>query len=254
MTRFLQRLRIGPRSPSPILFGLLAMVLTSLVLFVRSQVEGSLLGIEMPRIDLDQREWIILLGVYGGVTGWLISSIVAIRNSIRQHSVNILLQSRLSQTYVERASLVHARYFHPMGIRCLTEDEMQSNAPEAQLPALRYVLSYLEFIAVGIRYGDLDEKLMRRTLRGLVCNLYEASAVLTGGGQGARSSDACRPGATLGTLDNLAWLYDYWFDERLQQPRVFVAMPSSTLAGERETTSVEIVRQHGPQTAGAGHA
>jgi len=228
------------------LFLLLVIVLTSLVLFVRSQTTGSLLGIEMPQFHLDQREWIILLGVYGAITGWLISSIVAVRNSIRQHTMNILLQSRLSQTYVDRATLVHERYFHPLGIRHLTEEELHTNAPEAQLPALRYILSYLEFIAVGIRYGDLNEKLMRRTLRGLACSLYEASGALVAAGpRGSSAGQTSKRSMGLTTLDNLAWLYDHWFDERLQRPRVFIRKEPVPCDGGRQTTIVEVPRPQG---------
>lgn len=255
MNGLIRRLRLGPRSPSPVLYVLLAVVLMSLVLFVRSQVQGSLLGIEMPQFNLDQREWIILLGVFGAITGWVISSIVAVRNSIRQHTMNILLQSRLSQTYVDRASLVHARYFHPLGIRYLTEEEVHTSAPEAQLPALRYVLSYLEFIAVGIRFGDLDEKLMRRTLRDLVCSLYEISgALLKVSRQGPVVGGVPRSATTPTTLDNLSWLYDYWFDERKQRPRVLVSKDSNSKGGEQETILVEIVRPNGPRTAGGNDA
>jgi len=237
------------------LYVLLAVVLTSLVLFVRSQTKGSLLGIEMPQFYLDQREWIILLGVFGAITGWVISSIVAVRNSIRQHTMNILLQSRLSQTYVDRAALVHARYFHPLGIRYLTEEEVHTTAPEAQLAALRYVLSYLEFIAVGIRYGDLDEKLMRRTLRDLVCSLYEISgALLTVGRQGPSASGVPRTATTPTTLDNLSWLYEYWFDERKQRPRVLITKESNSQGGEKERILVEIVRPSGSLTVGANDA
>ena len=245
MTRFIRRMLCRPRSPSPLLFLLLVIVLASLVLFVRAQVKGSLLGIEMPQFHLDQREWVILLGVFGAITGWVISSIVAVRNSIRQHTMNILLQSRLSQTYVDRATLVYERYFHPLGMRHLTEEEVHTNAPEAQLPALRYILSYLEFIAVGIRYGDLNEKLMRRTLRGLVCSLYEAShALLTAGRQGPSTGEASRGGTTPNTLENLSWLYEYWFDERLQRPRVFIRKEPTPQGGEQETTFVEVTRPH----------
>lgn len=228
-----KRFILGPRSPSPVLFVLLAIVLTTLALFVRSQVKGSLFGIQMPQFYLDPREWIILLGVFAGIAGWLISSIVAVRNSIRQHTMNILLQSRLSQTYVERATLVYARYFHPQGMRYLTEEEVRTNAPEAQLPALRYILSYLEFIAVGIRYGDLDEKLMRRTLRGLVCSLYEASgALLEQAGPGSAGGEPVRSNLGPKSLENLAWLYGYWFDKRLQRPSVLARSSSIPPDGE----------------------
>lgn len=80
---------------------------------------------------------------------------------------------------MSQTRLVNARYFSSNGrIHVLTDDELATGPPEAQLGALRYLLNYFEFIAVGIRYGDLDEVLLKNTLRSILCSVYEAAEPL----------------------------------------------------------------------------
>jgi len=55
-------------------------------------------------------------------------------------------------------------------------------------------------------------------------------------------------------LDNMSWLYDYWFDERKQRPRVLITKESNSQGSEQETILVEIVRPSGPRTVGASDA
>lgn len=246
-----------PKSPSPVLQLLLIAVILALATFVWSESQGNVFGFKTRQFNLEKGQWIVLLGVAAAMCGWLISSMVAIRNSIRQHTVTILLQSRLSQTYVDRASRVYERYFHPYGMRYLTEEEVRSNAPEAELVALRYVLSYLEFIAIGIRYGDLDEKLMRRTLRDLVCSLYEAAgATLAKGPRRISDGEAAdrRGMPAITTLESLTWLYGYWYDEKLQRPRVtFLRAEATQEPAAEDPQPVEIIRTRAGPSRAAHH-
>ncbi|MBB3178746.1 DUF4760 domain-containing protein [Variovorax sp. Sphag1AA] len=238
--------RRRPRSPSPLLQALLCLLLLALACFVHSEADGSLLGIETPQFRLEKGQWILLFGVVAAIVGWIISSMVAIRNGIRQHTINILLQSRLSQTYMEQAMIVHMRYFHRHGMRYLTEEEIETDSPDARLPSLRYVLSYLEFIAVGIRYGDLDEKLMRRTLRDVVCSLYEASGALIAGGP--RTAAGRRAQVTFSSLENLSWLYELWYDKRLQRPRVVSFPPPADTAASLQAQRAPVTGSTAPLT------
>lgn len=122
---------------------------------------------------LKQTDWITFFGVMAAIAGWIVNSIVTIRNSIKQHTINALLDSRLSSTYIESARIVNkvflsAEFLFPVDKNQLKEGSAQAKA----MPHLSYMLNYLEFVAVGIRYGDLDELLMKKTLRGMACNLW----------------------------------------------------------------------------------
>src|SRR3546814_19991453 len=44
-----------------------------------------------------------------------------------------------------------------------------------QKEALTFILNFFEFVAVGIRCGDLDERIVRNTHRGLIINMVTVS-------------------------------------------------------------------------------
>lgn len=139
------------------------------------------LGVRVPEIDgvkhpitLETQNWLFLIGVYSALVGWIISSMVTIRNSIKQHTINTLLQTRLSVEYMKHASLINEKYLKgPQLARTMTMFEWNKAEHKEGLASLRYVLNYLEFIAVGIRHGDLDESLMKNTIRGIVVSFAD---------------------------------------------------------------------------------
>ena len=44
--------------------------------------------------------------------------------------------------------------------------------------SLRYLLNYYEFICAGIALGDLDERLIRQTMRGIFVNFHDFTHLL----------------------------------------------------------------------------
>lgn len=109
-----------------------------------------------------------VIGVSSAAAGWIIAGIINIRNSIRQHTVTTLLQSRLSATYMSYADKLSAHYMD-------YEKRKKENPALRELPtdnvdvlALRYILNYFEFIAIGIKKGDLDEQTLKDSLRGIL--------------------------------------------------------------------------------------
>lgn len=206
----------NPKKPSRVLGFLLAIVLASTVVFSLFELAGHQHFIlSEPPAGLEKSQWVVLLGVIAAVAGWIISAIVTMRNSIRQHTVTTLLSSRLSETYMSQTRLVNARYFSPSGgLYRLNAAEVAASPPEAQIAALRYLLNYFEFIAVGIRYGDLDEKLLKNTLRGILCGVYEAAGPLV---SQRRKPPAGSTAVRSKTFEHLEWLYDRWFIAALQR-------------------------------------
>jgi len=137
--------------------------------------EYYLLGAIPAPVKLTKPNWLLLVGVVAAVMGWLVSSFITLRNSIKQHTINTLLQSRLSTHYQQQAKVINQTFFAPgMPLNdpvplefLLDPDEPNRNA----LEAVNYVLNYFEFCAVGIKHGDLDENLMRQTMRGIIRRL-----------------------------------------------------------------------------------
>lgn len=196
--------------------------------------------------DLDKSNWLVVLGVAVAATGWITSSYITLRNSIKQHTINTLLQSRLSATYMENVKLANKRYFSMEGIFPVTKEEIQKKDPDSQLAALGYILNYLEFVAVGIKNGDLDEKLMKQTFRGMACSMREVGDAYV---EFARESirlenrkDApCVSTKTIPEnviFENLDWLYERWYDPKLRRPHLkFISKPvADTTAQVHDST------------------
>jgi hypothetical protein len=152
---------------------------------------------------LDTQKWILLITLASALTGWIITAMVNVRNSIKQHTINTLLQSRLSATYMAHADIVNRNFIAPDGsLKPLlqTELEVQSEATQAKLNSLRYILNYIEFISIGIRYGDLHESLLKSSLRGIVLNASRFSEAYIKHSQKANMK----------AYENLVWLRNRW--------------------------------------------
>lgn len=152
---------------------------------------------------LDTQKWILLITLASALTGWIITAMVTVRNSIKQHTINALLQSRLSATYMAHADVVNRNFLAPDGSLMPllpSELEAQSDATQAKLNSLRYILNYIEFIAVGIRYGDLHESLLKSSLRGIVLNAFRFSEAYIKHSQKANMK----------AYENLVWLRNRW--------------------------------------------
>lgn len=127
-----------------------------------------LLGRAAPEI----KNWPLTIGLFTAVLGWMVSSWVTIRNSIKQHTINTLLQSRLSAHYMGHVDVLN-QLFEYFRHKNLDEADIKTDTFLAKKSSVIYVLNYLEFIAVGVRHGDLHEILLRSTIRRIVVRNYE---------------------------------------------------------------------------------
>lgn len=125
--------------------------------------EGSFWAKEL-RVDSTNR--VTFWAGYGAVLVALWGARVGIKNMVRQHTINTLLQSRLSSIFIERGAKVAD------GVANFKADpNAESILQYVEQDDLKYVLNFYEYVAVGIKYGDLDEQIMCDTLRGIVISL-----------------------------------------------------------------------------------
>lgn len=136
------------------------------------------------------------LAAWLAVVGTIGSAWVAVLNVVKQHTINTLLQSRLSETYMAYGERVVD------GIEQHAADKGRKGPPHCYTDrdALRYVLNYYEYIAVGIKYGDLSEDILRDTLRGNLVRTTEKFAIYI----------AERQRGDPNTYANLMSLYERW--------------------------------------------
>ena len=95
----------------------------------------------------------------------------------KQHTIRMLMDARLSPVF--RKLLKDRTIMFPPGTRIPVENyeriaDWPAEGPERRSrEALVAILNYYEFIAAGIYSGDLDEQLLRRTIRAIMCNLID---------------------------------------------------------------------------------
>lgn len=124
-------------------------------------------GVRAPK--LEPSNWLFLIGGVFAIAGWVCSSLVTLRNSIKQHTFNIFIQSRLSSPYAEVIRRVNSKYFSldsidgPLNLAELLQPESSQ-----LLHDIGMVLNYFEFMAIGVRYGDLDEFILKQIMRSIV--------------------------------------------------------------------------------------
>lgn len=115
------------------------------------------------------------IGLAGAVSGWMATGWINLRNSIRQHTITTLLQSRLSATYMGYADELSKHYASFEARRKANPAMRESPTDNVNVLALRYILNYFEFIAIGIKRGDLDEDMLRDSLRSILRKNVEMS-------------------------------------------------------------------------------
>jgi len=92
------------------------------------------------------------------LTGWLVQATLAVRIGRKQHSINVLFQSRLSKELTEHLSIVNEKFPHHGPLRWEIIDAAEN---KAVYNAAVHLLNYYEFIAVAIEHGDMDEGIIR---------------------------------------------------------------------------------------------
>lgn len=155
------------------------------------------------------------VSVIAAITTFVYSTRIARRAQRKQHTITVLLEQRFS---AEFQSIVEKRRYKFPEYTDVTFDEW--NAARTAQPkdprqpkdvkdaaaqrdsalALTQLLNYYEFLAVGITEGDLDEAMLYKTLRSIMCNLVDDSRYLIAGMQKIKPS----------TYEHLTALYADW--------------------------------------------
>lgn len=121
----------------------------------------------------------------------------------RQHTVTILLEARLSSEFQQFLKDRRLKFPEYQDITFKKWDAARkSRNPDdiKSADAVVWLLNYYEFLAAGIRKDDLDEMLLKETVRSILCNLVDDARYLIAGMQ------AFNPRL----YQNLAWIYDRW--------------------------------------------
>lgn len=169
-----------------------------------------------------------LFGILAATLTAIVGVLVAVwtyRNSLtktahsqrKQHTITILFETRLSEQF-QNANRLRKKVFpeyqdityEAWNAARLAEPAGQSETDIALArqknegaEALQMLLNYYEFLAVGLSEGDLDEAMLKKTVRGIMCNLVDD----------ARELIADLRAVNIKTFEHLVPLYDAWRDE-----------------------------------------
>ena len=123
---------------------------------------------------------------YLATIGWIYTNYLNLRNQQRTHTMNVLLSLRTNAVLNEhRINFFRA---FPYGTP-VTEADMprlkierldptkynitSSNRATATLDSIQYMANLYEFICVGMKQGDLDETIIRMSLRSILFGYYD---------------------------------------------------------------------------------
>lgn len=140
------------------------------------------------------------------LVGWIVQSFIAMRNSRKQHTINVLFQTRMNPEFANNVANIHKPYPSPQNIPA---DAIKKMEDQSVFDSVKYVLNYYEFIAVGIRHGDLDEKLMRDCLCSQLCKFCGRANDVIRDARGESPEGVPSPDKKR-ILKHLRWLYWRW--------------------------------------------
>ena len=144
-------------------------------------VAGILLSLTM--IDTIEPWQVNAMAVVVGLATFLWSARQSRVQQRQQHTITILFQTRLSPEFRETLTRrkrsfaegeavsydTYRTYLTAARNTDLTDDEALSRRESAE--AIRTLLNYYEFIALGVARRDLDEGMLRGSIRGIMCAL-----------------------------------------------------------------------------------
>lgn len=136
-------------------------------------------------VDLADRTTYPILGAVAGfcaisvaAIGWGVSGWIAHRNNRSRYTLDVVA-ARYAQTAFTDALRGFNEVFKGVAINEATVAAL-ANDPDPEkrkaVQGLRYLVNYFEFIAVGVLEGEIDEKIVAKTLRGNLIYIYDRCA------------------------------------------------------------------------------
>lgn len=127
----------------------------------------------------------VLMGALFATAGWTFTTYMGAKNAIKAHTMNILIQMRTSTELNKHRANIQKRFGYSTKI---SREELSKMIAERDKPAsgyengetpvgesIRYVVNFFEFMSAGVHLEDLDEDLIRETMRSIFINFYNFS-------------------------------------------------------------------------------
>lgn len=130
---------------------------------------------------------LIVITITIAIAGWFVQHQISSHNSRTGHTLNVLLQMRLSEEFQSNARIVKKNYPNMVYRHILKSDvslyftkveEKRNKLEKEKMEAIAsqiYLLNYYEFLAYGIKSKSLDEELLYQVLRGVIDDICKRS-------------------------------------------------------------------------------
>ncbi|AWB66866.1 hypothetical protein C2869_10665 [Saccharobesus litoralis] len=122
------------------------------------------------------------------ILGWFVQHQLTRQHNKTNHSLNVLLQMRVSEEFQEQTRLANRYYpsrshttiskedvetYHSSNTVLSNTDLTDTQKKIQSISAHSYLLNYYEFLAYGIKSGVLDEELLFQTIGAVVIGHYQ---------------------------------------------------------------------------------
>jgi len=164
---------------------------------------------------------VIAVSVVFATAGWIYTARRARTIARKQHTINIMVRGNFDH---------HKRAAHAEISPYLRGQKpfpaVGSEGWDEFIQKLRFILNHYEFIAAGIRRGDMDESLVLDAERGTILNFYEFSENHIFSVRNNRRNQAI--------YEHIEWLHKRWEKSPPNRAqRVWEAIKGSPCYGER---------------------
>jgi hypothetical protein len=167
-----------------------------------------------------ESETVALIGIGFATTGWIYNSRRARQIARKQHTINIILQATFNSDFRKSVRLIS----HHLKDRYCPPNVLESDDIEIR-DAYRFILNHYEFLAAGIRNGDLDEQLIIDNERGTILVIYKTCEAMIFSVRNSRER--------VSLYEHMEWLQKRWLKARSPIAKAVELVIARPLAGAR---------------------
>lgn len=167
---------IKARAEIQLLFMIYTVVIIFLEIFAWAIIFNDTLFLGFDSLNSGGQTLGVLIGAAAVIIGWLFTTRAQTLNSTKANTMKILMESRFSDEYsrnLKRTTAIFTSQRTKQGDTCSLSVEVFSKLSPAETDSINYMLNYFEFISVGIRFGDLDEQLIKQSLRTIILTNFK---------------------------------------------------------------------------------
>lgn len=157
------------RSPSyrkiDLYIGFVAITILQFIVWNSCTSENLFLGLKISKeTEFFNDKFITFLGINSAIIGWLYTVRMQNITNMRNRSIQSITDARLSDQYNQKLDSIYELLKYQ---KTLTYTKYSTfNSYEKSV--IHYILNYYEYIAIGIKYSELDEEIVKRMMKSQV--------------------------------------------------------------------------------------